>query len=96
MTFDLSVFDLLAVDLSGYSPDDPERGHQRRMLSVHVSGGKSIDLTMDVSGLEEVGERMRRERALIGQMTFSDDHGEHVRDVLIPSSRIDFVVDAND
>ncbi len=69
---------------------------QHRTLLVHMSGGKHIHLTMDVGGLDDVSERLRRERALIGQMTFSDDDGEHVREVLIPSNRIDFVVDADD
>ena len=68
----------------------------RRKLLVHVSGGGRIGLTMDVRGLDDVGDRLRRERALIGQMTVSDEHGEHVCEVLIPSSRVHFVVDADD
>lgn len=86
----------MTFGLLDYQPRDRAPRQQRRTLSVHVSGGKRIYLTMDVTGLDDVCERLRRERALIGQMTFSDDEGEHVRDVLIPSSRIDFVVDADD
>lgn len=84
------------TDLPGLQTPDRAYQRQRRALSVHVWGGQRIQLTMDVGGLDEVGERLRRERALIGQMIFSDDEGERVRDVLIPSNRIDFVVDADD
>lgn len=86
----------MTFDLSAYRTNDHEHGRQRRVLSIHVSGGKRINLTMDVACLDDVAERLRRERVLIGQMSFSDDYGDHLRDVLIPSSCIDFVVDADD
>ena len=64
-------------------------------LLIHVSGGGRVHLQLAAHNLDDVAERLRRERALVGQMTFSDDEGEHVRDVLIPSNRIDFVVNAD-
>lgn len=65
-------------------------------LLIHVSGGGRVHLQTDARDLGDIAECLRRERALVGQMTFSDEHGERVCDVLIPSNRIDFVVDADD
>lgn len=69
--------------------------HCGQHLLVHVAGGGRIRLKTDARNLEEIGGRLRRERALIGQMTFDDDEGEHVCSVLIPSSRIELVIDAD-
>lgn len=65
-------------------------------LLIHVSGGGRVHLQTDAHDLGDIAERLRRERALVGQMTFSDEHGERVCEVLIPGSRVDFVIDADD
>lgn len=67
----------------------------QQSLAIYLAGGRCIDVVINASNMEEVAERLRRERVLIGQMSFTDEEGDHVRDVLIPSNRIDFVVDAD-
>lgn len=67
-----------------------------RQFEVHISGGRRINLKVVADDFEDVARRITRDRFLIG--VFDASESDHVveRTILIPASRIDYVVDIDD
>lgn len=71
----------------------PIRPIAPREFSVRLQGGEVIRLLLAEPDLAAVGERLRYERALIGQIVFDDDGCLETAAALIPGHRIQLVVD---
>ena len=78
-----------ACHLSSGVPDArPEREY-----SVHLWGGEALRLRLAARNLSAIGEGLRQERALLGRMLVEEDGCSTLVGVLVPSGRIQLVVD---
>lgn len=78
-----------ACHLSSVVPDvRPEREY-----SVHLWGGEALRVRLPAEDLSVVGERLRQERALVGQLLLEQDGCPALVGVLVPGNRIQLVVD---
>lgn len=64
-----------------------------REYSVHLWGGETLRVRLPAEDLSVVGEILRRERALVGQLLVEEDGCPAVVGVLVPGGRVQLVVD---
>ena len=57
-------------------------------VSIHMVGGGVVELALEAADLSEVGDGLRRERALLGRLCGEEAEALVGSEVLIPSSRI--------
>lgn len=78
-----------------FGPVDPAMA--QRLFTVHLMGGGTVTLGLELSNLFEVAETMARQRALIGHLAPPDGFGDaQWIPALIPASRIQMVLDHAD
>lgn len=61
--------------------------------SVRLWGGETLRVRLAAEDLSAVGELLRRERALVGQLLVEEDGCPAVVGVLVPGGRVQLVVD---
>lgn len=68
-----------------------------RWITVHLAGGGEVRLLVGMSHFLEVAEALDRRRSLLGQIAVDDGFGgETWVPALIPASRVNLVLDADE
>lgn len=67
-----------------------------RSLQVHMAGGRHVMVHVEGADLDEVAFRLARDRFLLGALETEQDGCTARKRILIPTSRIDYVVDLDD
>lgn len=79
--------------MSHFSP--PHRGDPLCRAEVHVAGGRRLSLKVFADDFEDIARSMIRDRFLMGVFEAGDDEIME-RAILIPTNRIDYVVDLDE
>lgn len=67
-----------------------------RELQVHVAGGRQVTVQIQGSNLDEVAFRLARDRFLVGTFDVELEGNSARKGILIPASRIDYIVDLDE
>jgi hypothetical protein len=67
-----------------------------RLAEVHIAGGRRISLKVFADGFEDIARGMIRDRFLMGVFEAGDHDQIMERAILIPTNRIDCVVDLDE
>lgn len=78
---------------ASWDPSDIAGAPLEKEYSVRLWGGETLRLRLAAGDLSAVGEGLRQERALLGRMLVEEDGCSTLVGVLVPSGRIQLVVD---
>lgn len=67
-----------------------------RSLQVHMAGGRHMMVHVQGTDLDEVAFRLARDRFLVGTLETEQEGYSARKGILIPTSRIDYVVDLDE
>lgn len=67
-----------------------------RALQVHLAGGHRVTVQVQGSDLDDVAFRLARDRFLVGALEVELEGNSARKGILIPASRIDYIVDLDE
>ena len=79
-----------------FPPSASSGGDPPRRAEVHIAGGRRISLKVFADDFEDIARGMIRDRFLMGVFEVDDPDQVMERAILIPTNRIDCVVDLDE